>query len=113
MAVKGVDATRFRNITEIDQIQEEMSVLSSLKHPNIIRLFDVHFQSNTFFLVMEFAGNGSLVHFMRNHGDPVKHSLDEATAARVFVQMVSALDYCHRRWGRAVMRPLSPYLPWW
>nr|BCL66134.1 AMP-activated protein kinase [Volvox africanus] len=106
VAVKGVDATRFRNITEIDQIQEEMSVLSSLKHPNIIRLYDVHFQSNTFFLVMEFAGNGSLVHFMRTHGDPVKHSLDEATAARVFVQMVSALDYCHRR--RVIHRDLKP-----
>nr|ADI46954.1 AMPKR1m [Volvox carteri f. nagariensis] len=106
VAVKGVDATRFRNIAEIDQIQEEMSVLSSLKHPNIIRLYDVHFQSNTFFLIMEFAGNGSLVHFMRTHGDPVKHSLDEATAARVFVQMVSALDYCHRR--RVIHRDLKP-----
>nr|AML79213.1 putative LOV domain-containing protein [Volvox aureus] len=106
VAVKGVDATRFRNITEIDQIQEEMSVLSSLKHPNIIRLFDVHFQSNTFFLVMEFAGNGSLVQFMRTHGDPVKHSLEETTAARVFVQMVSALEYCHRR--RVIHRDLKP-----
>ncbi|EFJ44410.1 hypothetical protein VOLCADRAFT_82801 [Volvox carteri f. nagariensis] len=106
VAIKSVDATRFRNITEIDQIQEEMSVLSSLKHPNIIRLYDVHFQSNTFFLIMEFAGNGSLVHFMHTHGDPVKHSLDEATAARVFVQMVSALDYCHRR--RVIHRDLKP-----
>lgn len=95
--MKSVDATRFRNIAEIDQIQEEMSVLASLKHPHIIRLFDVHFQNNTFFLVMEFAGGGSLVHFMRHHGDPVRHCLDEATAGRVFVQMISALDYCHRR----------------
>ena len=44
VAVKGVDGSRFRNIQEVEQIQEEMSVLSSLKHPNIIRLYDVHFQ---------------------------------------------------------------------
>ncbi|GFR43165.1 hypothetical protein Agub_g4214 [Astrephomene gubernaculifera] len=106
VAIKSVDASRFRSIAEIDQIQEEMSVLSSLKHPNIIRLFDVHFQNNTFFLVMEFAGGGSLVHFMRTHGDPVRHCLDEATAGRVFTQMVSALDYCHRR--RVIHRDLKP-----
>lgn len=44
VAVKSVDATRFRSIAEIEQIQEEMAVLSSLRHPNIIRLLDVHFQ---------------------------------------------------------------------
>ncbi|PNH06249.1 putative serine/threonine-protein kinase [Tetrabaena socialis] len=112
VAVKGVDATRFRSIAEIEQIQEEMSVLSSLKHPNIIRLHDVHFQSNTFFLVMEYAGNGSLVHFLQQYGssrpfgDSTRHCLDETTAARVFVQMVSALDYCHRR--HVVHRDLKP-----
>ncbi|KXZ57079.1 AMPKR1 protein [Gonium pectorale] len=105
VAVKGVDATRFRSITEIDQIQEEMSVLSSLKHPHIIRLYDVHFQNNTFFLVMEFAGGGSLVHFARSQ-DPVHQRVDEATAARLFTQIVSALEYCHRR--RVIHRDLKP-----
>jgi hypothetical protein len=38
VAVKSVDATRFRSIGEIEQVQEEMAVLSALKHPNIIRL---------------------------------------------------------------------------
>jgi len=33
-------------------LQEEMNVLSSLKHPNIIRLIEVHFTNNIFFLIM-------------------------------------------------------------
>ena len=36
--MKSVDATRFRSIGEIEQVQEEMAVLSALKHPSIIRL---------------------------------------------------------------------------
>lgn len=53
-------------------------------------------QSNTFFLVMEYAGGGSLVRFMAQH-DRLRRCLDEDTAGRVFAQIVSALDYCHRR----------------
>lgn len=38
--------------TCICSLQEEMNVLSSLKHPNIIRLIEVHFINNVFFLIM-------------------------------------------------------------
>lgn len=105
VAIKGVDGSRFRNIQEVEQIQEEMSVLSSLKHPNIIRLYDVQFQSNIFYLVMEFASGGSLVTYISN-ADPQRHGLQEADANRVFLQIVSALDYCHRR--RIIHRDLKP-----
>jgi len=36
-------------------------VLSNLKHPNIIRLLEVHFSSNVFYFIMEWASGGSLV----------------------------------------------------
>eukprot|EP00983_Pelagomonas_calceolata_P015036 478009-Pelagomonas_calceolata.AAC.1 len=36
----------------VHALQEEMNVLSSLKHPNIIRLIEVHFTNNVFFLIM-------------------------------------------------------------
>jgi serine/threonine protein kinase len=52
VAVKSVDASKFRSISEIEQIQEEMNVLSSLTHPNIIRLIEIHFINSVFFLVM-------------------------------------------------------------
>lgn len=38
VAIKSVDASSFRSIAQIDQVQDEISVLSGLKHPNIIRL---------------------------------------------------------------------------
>lgn len=61
VAIKIVDCGKFRSIAEIEQIQDEISVLSTLKHPNIIRLLDVHFLDSVFYFIMEFASGGSLV----------------------------------------------------
>ncbi len=36
-------------------------MLSTLKHPNIIRLLEVHFLSGVFYFVMELAEGGPLV----------------------------------------------------
>ena len=146
VAIKTVDASRFRSISEIEQMQEEMNVSASLKHPNIVRLYEVHFNNNIFYLVrlsaasgwlagwlagwhwclgaerlrlhflpvlsalpvpsslppslpacqvMELSSGGSLMSHI--HADAVVNCLDEAETKRLFAQMVSALDYCHRR----------------
>lgn len=63
--MKSVDASSFRSIAQIDQIQDEISVLSGLKHPNIIRLQDMHFANNTFYFVMEYAAGGDLVGYVK------------------------------------------------
>ena len=65
VAVKSVDASNFRSIAQIDQIQDEISVLSGLKHPCIIRLLDMHFTNNIFYFVMEYASGGCLVDYVR------------------------------------------------
>lgn len=65
VAIKSVDASNFRSIAQIDQIQDEISVLSGLKHPCIIRLLDMHFTNNIFYFVMEYAAGGCLVDYVR------------------------------------------------
>ncbi len=65
VAIKSVDASNFRSIAQIDQIQDEISVLSGLKHPCIIRLLDMHFTNNIFYFVMEYASGGCLVDYVR------------------------------------------------
>eukprot|EP00877_Chromochloris_zofingiensis_P009791 jgi/Chrzof1/5065/Cz15g10150.t1 len=103
VAVKTVDATRFRSIGEIEQIQEEIAVLANLKHPNIIRLLEVHFVNSMFFFVMEWASGGSLVRHIYSQEN---HCFNEQEAKRVFLQIIAALDYCHRR--RVIHRDLKP-----
>ncbi len=76
VAVKSVDASNFRSIAQIDQIQDEISVLSGLKHPCIIRLLDMHFTNNIFYFVMEYAAGGCLVDYVRKQvGRALPHSM--------------------------------------
>lgn len=41
MAVKCVDCRRFRSIAELEAVQEEAALLSSLRHRYIVRLLAV------------------------------------------------------------------------
>jgi serine/threonine protein kinase len=94
VAIKAVDATRFRSITEIEQVQEEMAVLAQLKHPNIIRLLEVHFINNCFYFVMEYASCGSMVQYIYGQEGGC---LQEDKARRLFINILAGLEYCHKR----------------
>ncbi|CAN4114512.1 unnamed protein product [Withania somnifera] len=45
----------------------ELTFLSSVEHPNIIRLFHVFQAENSIFLVLEFCAGGDLASYIRNH----------------------------------------------
>jgi len=77
----GVDPHKFR---------QEAQTIASLKHPNIIRLFDFSDQRDMPFLVMDYAPNGSL---------GTRHAAGErvplATVVQYVIQIASALQYAH------------------
>ncbi len=51
-----------------------MSVLANLKHPNIIRLLEVHVANNCFYFIMEYASGGCLVSWGWDLGCSTSHS---------------------------------------
>ena len=70
----------------------EVRLLQSVSHPNIIRLEEVIHTSESLVLVLELAEGGELFDQM------IKSSvLDEATAKFFFQQMTSAIAYLHDR----------------
>ncbi|KAM5165651.1 PAS domain-containing serine/threonine-protein kinase [Mantella aurantiaca] len=76
---------------EIGRVTQEISILSRLQHPNIIRVLAV-FENDTFFqLVMELHGDAlDLFDFIDN-----QPNLDEPLASYIFRQLVSAVGYLH------------------
>ncbi|KAF8754880.1 hypothetical protein HU200_011418 [Digitaria exilis] len=61
-----------------------------VRHPNIVRIHEVMATKRSIFVVMEFVAGGSLNAYL-----VAGRGVGEASARRVFQQLVSALDYCH------------------
>nr|DBA25972.1 TPA: hypothetical protein GDO54_010289 [Pyxicephalus adspersus] len=77
--------------SEFGRVTQEISILSRLQHPNIIKVLGV-FENETFFqLVMELHGDAlDLFDFIDN-----QPNLDEPLASYIFRQLVSAVGYLH------------------
>ncbi|CAB4313928.1 unnamed protein product [Prunus armeniaca] len=68
------------------------SNMKLIKHPNVVRLFEVMGSKTKIFIVMEFVTGGELFDKIVNHG-----RMREDEARRYFQQLINAVDYCHSR----------------
>ncbi|CAD8154031.1 unnamed protein product [Paramecium octaurelia] len=80
------------------QIQET-SIMESLKHKNIIKLYQYFKHGNCQYLVMEYAAGGSLNEFM-------KQSLDESTISQIMHSIFTGIQYLHSK--QIIHRDIKP-----
>ena len=73
-------------------IHREIYILAGLKHPNIMRLFEVLDSPTKCHLVMELCHGKNLYSFIKKN--PKKY-LSEEEAIPIFKQIVSAVNYMH------------------
>lgn len=71
-------------------IMNEIDIIKSLDHPNIIRLFHVIESREHIYMVMEHAAGGDLVSLVDKVG-----CLQEEETHRIFTQMACAVNCCH------------------
>ena len=89
---KHVDSTAFGN---------EIGILKTVDHPNIIRLYECYFDNNYYYMVEEFCSAGDLYDYIRKQ----KH-FSEKKAANIMNQLLSAVNYLHTK--HIVHRDLKP-----
>lgn len=82
------------------RIEREISYLRLLRHPHIIKLYDVIKSKDEIIMVIEFAGK-ELFDYIVQRG-----RMPEDEARRFFQQIISAVEYCHRH--KIVHRDLKP-----
>lgn len=85
---------------EEDKLKEEISIMQELKHPNIIRLFDV-FTEPDYFLVTEKMAGGDLL--SRING---MSFLGEVQGRRICKSILDAVSYMHSK--KIAHRDLKP-----
>ncbi|KAL3076343.1 hypothetical protein niasHS_013614 [Heterodera schachtii] len=72
------------------KIYREIDVLKKLRHPNIVRLYQVMETNNMLYLVTEYAPNGEIYDLISK-----QKKLSEEMAKQKFWQIISAVDYLH------------------
>ncbi|PIN18463.1 Serine/threonine protein kinase [Handroanthus impetiginosus] len=91
VAIKVIDKEKVLKVGLINQTKREISVMSSIKHQNIVQLHEVMATKTKIYFVMEYAKGGELFHKV------AKGRLKEDSARKYFRQLIQAVTFCHSR----------------
>ena len=100
VAVKIINKRKISSMDIGGRIKKEIQFLRLLRHPHIIKLYEVITTPSDIIMVMEYAA-GELFQYIVEHG-----RLPESEARRFFQQIIAATDLCHRH--KVAHRDLKP-----
>ncbi|XP_078679023.1 NUAK family SNF1-like kinase 1 [Branchiostoma floridae x Branchiostoma belcheri] len=92
VAIKTIRKDKVRDSQDMARIRREIEIMMSLKHPHIVEILEVFENKEKIVLVMEFASGGELYDYISE-----RQRLTETEARRIFRQIVSAVNYCHKK----------------
>lgn len=96
VAIKAIARGKLEEIANtygsVSYYKVEIEILKSLRHPNVVELFQVIETDHTIFLILEFANGGELFDYIASKG-----RLQENEAADLFKQLILGLEFCHAR----------------
>lgn len=91
VAIKIINKQKIANTSLISNIKREIAIMRRLRHPNIVKLFEVLATKTRIYFVMEFVKGGEL--FLKVS----KGKFTEDLSRKYFQQLISAIGYCHSR----------------
>ncbi|KAF6136234.1 hypothetical protein GIB67_001643 [Kingdonia uniflora] len=92
VAIKVLHKDQVLRHKMVEQIKREISTMKLIKHPNVVKLYEVLASKTKIYIVLEFVDGGELFDKIVNQG-----RLKEEDARRYFQQLINAVDYCHSR----------------
>ncbi|KAL8258842.1 hypothetical protein R6Q59_026795 [Mikania micrantha] len=92
VAVKVINKHKIsHNAHLISNVKREIDIMRRLRHPNIVKLYEVMATKTKIYFVMEFVKGGELF------AKVAKGRLSESHSRKYFQQLISAIGYCHSR----------------
>ncbi|CAG9321435.1 unnamed protein product [Blepharisma stoltei] len=99
-AIKEIPKDKLDKSTN-EQMLEEVQILRELDHPNIMKIYEVIESRKSYYIVSEYLSGGELFDkIIETQG------FNEKIAARYFIDMMTAINYCHT--NEIVHRDLKP-----
>ncbi len=113
LVVKRILPHLAENEEFITMFLDEARIAARLNHPNVVQIFDLGAQDDSFFIAMEFI-HGEDVRRVWKHADKVGKPIPLPLICRIIIESCAGLDYAHKKLdasGRAlniVHRDISP-----
>jgi len=98
--IRAVKAIKKKHI-DGNALNNEISVLKNLDHPNVIKLFECFYDSNFYYMIEEYCSGGDLYDYIKR-----QNSFSEKKAACIIYQLLSAINHLHSK--KIVHRDLKP-----
>jgi len=92
VAIKTYEKFKLNDVHKRKNVKREISILQSLDHPNIIKLYKTIDTVTQLHLVTEFIGTQSLHSYIK---PKPSRRLPEAEARKIFTQVIEGLGYLH------------------
>ncbi|KAH7648179.1 hypothetical protein FG379_000103 [Cryptosporidium bovis] len=90
VAVKIMNKEKMKSLNMYDKSKKEISILKSIIHPHIIRLYEVLDTPTDIYMIMEYVKGGELFDYILQKG-----RLSEDESRRLFQQLISGMEYCY------------------
>jgi calcium-dependent protein kinase len=100
-AMKKITGSGNKDPEKIKEIENEINLLKSMDHPNIVKIFEFYNTKDGFYLITEYCSGGELFDRILKY-----KKFDEPNAAYIMFQLLSAVFYCHNQ--GMIHRDLKP-----
>ncbi|XP_077215026.1 CBL-interacting serine/threonine-protein kinase 14-like [Tasmannia lanceolata] len=91
VAIKSISKKKIMRGGLVAHVKREISIMRRLRHPHIVKLFEVLATRSKIFFVMEYIKGGELF------AKVAKGRFSEDLSRRYFQRLISAVGFCHSR----------------
>ena len=90
LAIKSINLSRVSDNYRVKFLPRELSILKSVQHVNICKIYEIFQVTDRIFIVMQFCPKGTIADLLQKIGP-----FSEAVSRNLFVQTVDAVVYLH------------------
>jgi len=92
VAIKIINKKKAPKDFQTRFLPRELDIMKRVKHPNIIELFEILPLNGKVYLIMEMAGHGDLLEYIKLRG-----AIPEEKAKGMYMQLAFAISYLHHK----------------
>lgn len=92
VAIKIINKKKAPKDFQTRFLPRELDVMKRVKHPNLIELYDILHLNGKVYLIMEMAGHGDLLEYIKLRG-----AIPEEKAKGMYIQLSHAISYLHQK----------------